>query len=211
MNCAYHNDHAVEGVCSSCGRPICGECLVDLTGMAHCKPCLETRMRKPTREVSGFARFVLSVVPGLGHLYMGLVNRGLQFMAGAVLIPFLIATLMPRGPFFAFFIAGAIFFSIFDAREAHLRMEQGLAVEDKGLIDPQTFKLEWNAKYVGYALIGIGFLVLYNTFLSDFLRLFFRNMSYYHAVVGTIRGMTLGLVAVVAGLYMLRGGFGKSS
>jgi hypothetical protein len=200
LNCAYHPDRMVQGVCSTCGRPICDTCVVDLNGQVYCKPCLETKVRKPTREINGFARFVLSTVPGLGHLYMGLIQRGLHFLVGTILGGIVLGNLYD--PFLGFFIPAMIFFSIFDAREAHLRMAQGLEVEDKGLIDPKTLKMQWDQKYIGYILIGIGALVMFNSVVRDLLRAILPS-QYYWAISQAIRGAVTGALAIGAGFWLL--------
>lgn len=210
MNCAYHADREVQGICSRCGRPICADCLVDLGGQVHCKTCLEALVRKPPREVNGTLRFVLSAVPGLGHLYMGLFNRGVQLMVGTVIGSFLLNMLLTNSPIPFFFGLGMVFFSIFDAREAYLRIQQGLEVEDKGFVDLNTWKRQWDPKYVGYALIGVGGLALYNTLLQDGLRLLFGRNQLYYDILRTINGAVLGGLAILTGLYMLRKGFGRS-
>ena len=56
--------------------------------------------------------FVLSWMPGLGHLYLGLNSRGLQFMAAA----FACIVLIPVVPLvFPFVLALVWFGSLFDA------------------------------------------------------------------------------------------------
>lgn len=202
MNCAYHRDQPVQGVCSTCGRPICEHCLVDLSGQVHCKACLQARMAKPARDVNGFARFVLSIAPGVGHLYMGLIQRGLQFLVGGIGLAILVGMLFP--PFLGLYIPALIFFSIFDAREAHLRMEQGLEVEDKGFVDVQNFKPNWNPKYVGYGLIALGAIALWNTVLNDILKLLFWNTRLLFEITNAVRGSTMGVLAIAAGIWMLR-------
>lgn len=200
MNCAYHQDREVAGICSSCGRPICETCLVDLNGQPYCKTCLAARVQRPAREINGFIRFVLSVAPGFGHLYMGLVNRGMQFFAGMVLGAIVLG--MAFEPLLGFYIPAAIFFSIFDAREVHLRIAQGLEVEDKGFIDLKTFPLEWNQKFIGYGLVGLGVLSLWRVLMSDVLMLVFGNRWYQ--VREIMNGMTLGVIAILAGIWLLR-------
>lgn len=208
MNCAYHADQAVQGICSTCGRPICESCLVDLRGQVHCKACLEARMHKPAREVVSFFRFVFSACPGLGHLYMGMMQRGFQMMVGGVLGGILIGMVFP--PLLGLYIPALIFFSIFDAREAHLRLLQGLEVEDKGFVDLKNWKGTWNPRYVGYGLIGIGILAFYNVIVNDLLYMLFRNSQMYYHLVEAANGSFLGLLAIGAGLWMLRKNFGGS-
>lgn len=196
MNCAYHVDRQVQGVCSTCGRPICEECLVALSGQVHCKHCLTARMRKPSREVNGFVRFVLSVAPGLAHLYMGLFQRGFQFMVGGTGLAIVVGMLFP--PLLGLYIPALIFFSIFDAREAHLRMEQGLEVEDKGFVDLRNMRIDLNQRYIAYGLIGIGALALWRTLVWDIIQFFSYRLAQ------AANGLFVGAVAVAAGIWMLR-------
>lgn len=208
MNCAYHMDQPVQAICSSCGRPICERCHVDLSGQVFCKPCLEQKVRKPAREINGAARFLLSVCPGLGHLYMGLGQRGMQFFLGFVGGWVLLGILFP--PLLGFFIPAGIFYSIFDAREAHLRLAQGLEVEDKGFVDPKTMQMQWDNRYLGYILVGIGALVLFNTLTEDILRAVVRDWEMYRALSQAMRGTVLGGLAVAAGVYLLQRNAGNS-
>ncbi|MFZ5827572.1 MAG: B-box zinc finger protein [Bacillota bacterium] len=200
MNCAYHHDREVRGICSSCGRPVCEECLVDLNGAPYCKTCLIVRVQRPAREINGFIRFVLSVAPGVGHLYMGLINRGLQFFMGTVLGGIVLGMLFPG--LLGLYIPAAIFFSIFDAREVHLRLAQGLDVEDKGFVDMKAMPFEWNQKHVGYGLVALGGLALWRVMFGDMLRLIFPN-QWYH-IRDMVNGMTLGVIAILAGVWLLK-------
>lgn len=201
MNCAYHAERPITGVCSTCGRPICDDCLVSLSGHAYCKACLEARVRRPSREIHGFIRFVLSAFPGLGHLYMGLFQRGMQLMIGAIGGSFILGLLIPA--VMGFFIAGMVFFSIFDAREIHLRMQQGLEVEDRGIVETKGVRVDWSNRYVGYALVAIGALALYNTFIDHALALIVSR-SVLYTIKSTVRGMTIGGLAIAAGFWLLQ-------
>jgi hypothetical protein len=61
---------------------------------------------------SAFLTFILSWLPGLGHLYLGLNKRGLQFMTAF----FACIILIPLLPFvFPFVLAILWFYSLFDA------------------------------------------------------------------------------------------------
>ena len=37
MNCTNHPETEAKGVCSYCGKPFCGECLVEVKGKLYCK------------------------------------------------------------------------------------------------------------------------------------------------------------------------------
>lgn len=209
MNCAYHSERPVQGICSKCGRPICDTCILEVNGQVFCKPCMEVGVKRPApRNTSGNARFFLSIFPGLGHLYMGLFNRGMQMLVAFIAGCFILGSLLDD--LVGFFVAAMIFFSIFDAREAYIRQEQGLEVEDKGFVDIKHLKLEWNARWIGYILIGIGVIALFNVMVDDVLRVIFRNSQVYYEVVRAIKGSIAGLLAIAGGVYLLRRNAGPS-
>jgi hypothetical protein len=165
---------------------------------------MEVDVRRPAaapREFSGNARFWLSIFPGLGHLYMGLFQRGMQLLVGFILGMFIFGNLFDE--LAGFFAAAMIFFSIFDAREADIRRSQGLEVEDKGFVDIKNLKLEWNSRWIGYALIGFGALALFNVLIDDLLRIFLDSRVYYQAVQA-IKGSLAGILAIAGGVWLLR-------
>jgi len=212
MNGEHESVEEIQGICSSCGRPMIGEGLVEVNGQQVCKACLDARFRKPTRHVSWILRFVLSAVPGLGHLYMGMFNRGIQFAAVGVLGGVLLEALLWNSPLVPLFVFSMVFLSIFDAREMHLRMDQGISVEDKGFIDLKTFRfdLAWNSKYIGYGLIGVGAIALYNTILRDVVRLLVP-FQIYSGIIRSANGLLIGCLTIGLGVYLLRKGIGKST
>ncbi|HEY3365013.1 MAG TPA: B-box zinc finger protein [Symbiobacteriaceae bacterium] len=209
MNCAYHNDREVQGVCSSCGRPVCEECLVNLNGQVHCKTCVSAQMHKPRRDLNGGLRFLLSFCPGLGHMYLGLFNRGVQllvFFFGTITL----MNLLRIDTFGGLFIAGLVFFSIFDAREAHLRIQQGLEAEDRGFVDVKTWRLEFSSRYIGYGLVALGVLAMYRILMDDVLAMMFGNSAQYYHMVNVINGAVLGVLAIGGGLWLLGKNFKDS-
>jgi hypothetical protein len=40
MNCTNHTDTDATGTCVYCGKPFCGECVVEVKGKLYCKPDL---------------------------------------------------------------------------------------------------------------------------------------------------------------------------
>lgn len=89
---------------------------------------------------SKFFTFLLSLVPGLGHYYLGLMKRGLQFMAGFFLAVGMVAffgnSFGPGRaliPVFAIVIPILWFYCIFDALHAASRIQQGEDVPDQNV------------------------------------------------------------------------------
>lgn len=202
MSCAFHPERTGLGTCSACGRSICGECGIQLNDELLCRACIEERLAAPERTISGPLRLFLSLVPGVGHLYMGLFQRGLHLMAGTVLGAILLFLLMPV--LNVLFVPAMIFFSIFDAREMHLRLLQEHEVADQGLVDLAALRDRWNPRYTAYVLIGGGALALYNVVVLYLIPLLFPMNA--RLVAEVVRGITLGAAALVGGILLLRRG-----
>lgn len=116
--------------------------------------------------------FFLSFVPGVGHYYLGLMNRGLQFnllFFGLILI----AVITEIGPLAVFFPV-IWFYALFDAQQAVTVLHDGGQVEDKPLI-PWT-RLPMPRGYmtgVIFIVIGLVMFLFNNNFVS-----FDRYISY---------------------------------
>lgn len=201
VTCVIHPEGEATGLCAECGKPHCSECLVQVGAVSYCKTCLAGRLQRPVRPISGFGRFVLSMIPGLGHLYMGLFNRGFQVMAAAVAGA--VVGIVLRAPIVLFWILGCVAYSIFDAREAHLRIVQGLEVRDQLLFD---WKFNWNNKWVAYALVGFGLLLLYRSLVHDLLSYLLSSLRIYGGVIDSLDNAMLGVLSLAAGAWLLRGG-----
>lgn len=115
--------------------------------------------------------FILSFVPGLGHFYLGLMNRGLQLMIGFFAITFITSFV-----YFAGFLIPVIwFYSIFDALQRHQHLKDTGEASDDPLI-PLEGKRE-SRSYLGWILIGVGAWILWEK-LSDY----FASFPYFSLV-----------------------------
>lgn len=108
---------------------------------------------------SRFWAFVLSLVPGGGYFYLGLMKRGLQ----AMLIffgTFFAGAMANLDPLPAFVAPIMIFYSVFDTQQLLRKMNEGQAVEDRELFDWGS----WESKrpVIGAALIILGLFALLN-------------------------------------------------
>jgi hypothetical protein len=108
--------------------------LLDVAGTPYCITCVAERMRSPMDPIrfSGNLLFVLSFVPGLGHLYLGFRQRGLQ-LALLWLVPGWLSGLLFWQEAFGLVTALAVVYSIFEARELYQNMQQGVSVGDQPL------------------------------------------------------------------------------
>ncbi|QKG83484.1 hypothetical protein GXN76_02695 [Kroppenstedtia pulmonis] len=106
------------------------------------------------------ATFFLSFIPGLGHFYLGLMNRGLQLM----LLFFGSFYLFHFLDFIPYLIPVIWFYGIFDALELH---NQGVR---EGEVPDQPFIPWGKSKPLGWILILAGGYFLINNFLPGLIQ-----------------------------------------
>ena len=103
MKCAEHREKDAIGACVSCGRGICEDCTINLAGKNYCQDCADelvqennnmeqkTNHTSQTEIKSPVLALVLSVIiPGLGHFYIGKVEKGVILLVSAIISGFLI-------------------------------------------------------------------------------------------------------------------------
>ena len=95
MKCTFHPEVDALSDCRLCGRSLCASCAVEIKGAPYCRECLEKRVEQPIQVASlpPLLRYSprkigwLSVLPGLGLLYMGQYLKALTvalLFAGAI-------------------------------------------------------------------------------------------------------------------------------
>ena len=106
---------------------------------------------------------MLSLIPGGGYMYLGLMNRGLQAMMiffGSIFL----ASVANLGVFAGMVIPVLMFYSIFDTLQLASQMNEGLFIEDKPYVDIGS--PNWQ-NILGYILIGLGILALFYNVLNN--------------------------------------------
>jgi hypothetical protein len=96
--------------------------------------------------------FILSLAPGVGHLYLGLMNRGLQFMIALFGSFFLMDFFGLQG--FALLLPIIWFYALFDALQMAEAIHSGELVEDTPLIPWDRLKV--GNTWIGWGLITLG-------------------------------------------------------
>lgn len=147
---------------------------------------------------SPFVTFILSFLPGVGHMYLGLNKRGLQFMAAFFGTIFLI-DLLSTGPLLPFVLVIIWFYSMFDALQMTSRINHYLehgGGNDFEPFDPSELKVQnlIDPLWIGGGVIVIGVLMIIRSFVPDLWRIL-RQSNF-----GT--GL-LGLVLIAFGVYLV--------
>ncbi|MCL5045443.1 MAG: hypothetical protein M1598_01300 [Actinobacteria bacterium] len=178
MRCVHHPENEAVTLCQACNEPICAACRVEVNGREYCSACLDRKLgtpRKPsgTRWVGGpgekkspFWTFVLSFVPGVGHMYLDLMRRGLSLLIvffGAIAVGTILQEIIPL-------VTPVIwFYGMFDALQSMRRINNGEEVPDVEVVD--FGHLQRNQKVWAYALIILGGLALLRNLMPYFWRL----------------------------------------
>ncbi|BCG57956.1 hypothetical protein [Paenibacillus sp. URB8-2] len=152
--------------------------------------------------------FMLAMVPGLGHLYLGFKKQGMQFMIGA----FACIICIPSIPqVFPFALAALWFYQLFDALQKATWNKLAAAEHERLMYEPEGFGAPWpplsmppmpdypkddvNPVLLGGSCIAAGVILLIITMFPD-LWLLLSELN-----VGTVL-VSLGLIGY--GLHMLK-------
>ncbi len=86
MKCSNHPRTDATGTCASCGRPFCADCTLELDHRSWCRDCLSrivARTGEGARVHPGWTKLaagLLSIIPGAGHMFLGLIGKGFALM-----------------------------------------------------------------------------------------------------------------------------------
>ncbi|GAX90683.1 hypothetical protein [Effusibacillus lacus] len=204
-------------VCSECmtivkGNVLCPECVTQVGAKtAKREPVRDTEQiyvhREPGKNgaksrpsvsaeagtgepKSKFFTFVLSFLPGLGHLYLGLTRQGIELMALFFGSIWMIDIL---GGFpFAFAIPVLFFYGIFDALQKRDKLARGERVDPNATFF-RNVNVDWFAdkRWIGWLVIGIGALML------------LKQVGVYRYIYGFDDILVAGLL-VFLGIWMLQ-------
>jgi TM2 domain-containing membrane protein YozV len=208
MECKNHAGMEADNICVECGKPICKQCAVELKNGIYCKECLENRMRNGPRK-SKLLTFFLSLMPGVGHMYLGLINKGLtiMFLLFASLFLVILFSGEPSMAWFpGFFIPtlsiAFVSYSIFDSLDIADKINSGKSECFDSTLEASIIKQKF---YENRKLIGCVFLIL--GVISAFNLTFGYLENIMRACLGisiSLPGLMLALVFVVLGILLIR-------
>lgn len=142
---------------------------------------------------------VLSIVPGAGHMYLGLMKKGLQFMFiffGSIIITDLIYSAR------SFTVLNIViwFYAFFDSYHSRRKLEIGGAVEEDLISELKLDSAK--PKYVGIGLILLGSLVLLQQIVIEILSTGIIILPPY--IKTAILDSIFPIVLVMVGIFILR-------
>lgn len=215
MDCKNHKGVPAAFVCTVCGEALCSDCAIELNNTVYCRECLEGIISgktggRPYKRYWWMA-VILSIVPGTGHMYLGMIKKGLSLMSlfftlvlASVLLAessgiyWLAAFLIPT---FSFLFLS---YSVFDCMSLADRVNSGEDLSNEGIYELSLLRdLIVRRKGLFSLLLifagGIGIVNIFARFIGDFIK-------QITGVGFSLSGLLLALLLVLLGLYLLREG-----
>jgi hypothetical protein len=215
MKCSNHPKADATATCSSCGRPFCADCSIELDQRHWCRDCLArivSRTGEGARAHPGWRKLtaaLLSIIPGAGHMFLGLIGKGFALMGLLIASIFLVilysdatgmywmtAYLIPT--LSVLFLSYAVFdaMAISDARRAGRELPA---------TDDETMKAVWervllNRMTGGWVLVGAGVIGVLRLFSEPFSRWTMARFSLNFPIAGLV----IPVVLLVLGILLLK-------
>ena len=215
MKCCNHPRIVATATCAECARSFCPACTVELDQRSWCRECLArivagagvgARIHPGWRKL---AAALLSIVPGAGHMFLGLIGKGFALMGLLMAAIFLVilysdatgmywmtAYLIPT--LSVLFLSYAVFdvMAIADARRSGRELP---------VTDDETMKAVWervllNKRTGGWVLLVAGVVGILRLFAEPFSRWTMAMFS----VSFPIAGLVIPAVLLVIGILLLK-------
>lgn len=162
---------------------------------------------------NGFFTFVCALVPGCGQMYQGYMKRGASLLFWFIAIIFL-STVLRFGSL-ALLLLVVWAYAFFDAFNLHALTPDQRAVFRDDYIPGASWLKERNmgsfigrvgtGKVIGWALIGVGVLALWNTFFSGLYSIIWHYFPEIAPLLDTLPSVVVAVVVIILGIRMLRG------
>jgi TM2 domain-containing membrane protein YozV len=214
MKCANHPRTEAPEKCAECGKPLCAECAVKLKGGAWCRECLlrivveKAGREKGKRHRSRLVAGLLSILPGVGHMYLGMIGKGFALFGLLIASIFLVILYSDSTGMYwmtAFLVPTLsvllLSYAVFDSMAIAEAIRAG---REPNEISDATMKTVWerillNRRAGGYVLLvagAIGVLHLFDEPLGALMR-------QYAAVDVRITALVIPVVLLVIGIWLL--------
>ena len=212
MKCSIHPRVESVGACARCGKPFCAECVIEVAERRWCRECLAAVVGTAEKAHPGWTRLaaaLLSLLPGAGHMFLGLIGKGFALMALLIASVFLVilysdatgmywvtAYLVPT--LCVLFLSYAIFdtIAICDAR-------RGVKTSSAG--DDETMRALWervllNRRTGGWVLLVAGVVGVLHIFSEPLNRLSAERL---HVAI-PITGLVIPVILLLVGILLLQ-------
>lgn len=164
----------------------------------------EWEMGRESGRRSKVMATLLSIIPGAGHMYLGMQKRGLQLMI-LFLGTFYIIDVM-RLSLFLFLLPLIWFYSFFDGLQMTSRYGREVLI-DKPLID----RIGNHQRLLGGVLLILGIYYISMNLIIPYMNVHFPELRIEYRIERYLRPFIVSVVLIGGGLRLLAGGRKKSS
>lgn len=140
--------------------------------------------------------FLFSLLPGAGHMYLGLMRRGLEIMVAFFGSIFLVADALQLAEIGVPLSLIIYFYSLFDAYHLRKSIKRGDEIADSTFLKLTGFTL--NGYHMGIAAIVLGFIFLIDR-LRGYMVHFIPSLAY-----SMIERSITPVLIILLGLYMIK-------
>lgn len=215
MTCRNHPNAEAVAACACCRSPICRECAVVLDEGVWCRDCLgaaaASYARSPARRQNRLVAALLSIIPGVGHMYLGMIGKGfalLGILLAAIFLVILYSATTAMYWITAYLVPSLVVlflsYAIFDAIAA---ADLARAGRDPASGDDAIMRFVWeriflNGRFAGYVLLVAGVIGLLDLIARPLAR-------FLHAALAfdlPASALVIPIVLLLAGIYMVRKG-----
>lgn len=215
MKCVNHQRVEATATCAECGRHFCAACTISLDERTWCRDCLSAivaRTGKGARVHPGWRKLaaaLLSIVPGAGHMFLGLIGKGFTLMGLLIASVFLIilysdatgmywmtAYLVPT--LSVLFLSYAVFdaMAIADAQ----RGSRTPSLPDDEMMSAVWEKVLLNRRTLGWIIALSGIVGVLHLFSEPFSRWTLERF----AIGFSLSALLIPVILLVIGIVMLR-------
>lgn len=217
MKCSNHPRAEATGTCVECGKPFCPSCLLELDHRTWCRDCLSrivARTGAGARVHPGWRKLAaacLSIIPGAGHMFLGLIGKGFAIMGLLFVSVFLIilysdATGMYWMTAYLIPTLGVLFLSyaVFDTMAIADARRGG---RERAGTDDELMTVVWervllNRRTIGWVVLLAGVVGVLRLFAEPFTR---WTMSAFAFSV-PLAGLVLPIILLIMGIVLLKRG-----
>ncbi len=163
-----------------------------------------------TKKRNKFWSFVMALLPGAAHMFMGFMKRGLSLMA-LFFLTFALASWLNLGPLM-YVVPIIWFYGFFDGINLAFADDDVFAqIKDDYLFSPDSFdglrRMVKNKAVAGVALIIVGVYVLFRGLINNIYLGFLPPavQEVLYGLINSIPQFALAVVIIIIGISLIRG------
>jgi DNA-directed RNA polymerase subunit RPC12/RpoP len=215
MKCANHPRVEAVGECAECGKQFCAACSILLDHRTWCRDCVSRILAKRgsgARVHPGWRKLAaacLSVIPGAGHMFLGLMGKGFSLMGLLVVTLFLVILYSDSTGMYwitAYLIPTLsvlfVSYAVFDAMAIADAQRGG---RDAAQTEDETMKSIWervllNTRTLGWVVLLAGVVGVLHLFSEPFSRWTLAAL----AVSFPLNALVIPVLLLVFGILLLK-------